>query len=94
MGLTIQSINRFIVKSKSVYLSYTYTICRIYPLMLLLLYWNLLFYLILSAALTKASSARIEWRASHKRMKATSGRQAANSMWKLKPVINTWLNTP
>ena len=29
MGLTIRSINRFIVKSKSVYLSYTYTICRI-----------------------------------------------------------------
>lgn len=26
MGLTIRSINRFIVKSKSVYLSYTYTI--------------------------------------------------------------------
>lgn len=37
------------------------------------------YYLILSAALTKASSASIECLASHKRIKAISGKQAANS---------------
>ena len=36
------------------------------------------YYLILSAALTKASSASIECLASHKRIKAISGKQAAN----------------
>ena len=51
-------------------------------------------YRILSAAFTRASSARMAWRASHRRMKATNGRQAANSTWNVKPVISIWLNTP
>ena len=46
-------------------------------------------YRIISAALTSASYARKAWRASHRRMKATSGRQAANATWNVKPVIST-----